>query len=62
MKTYGSWILRAWGMMDEVNSLLPNSSIRAKPMNTRTRKTVWKQRRRLANAPGSIRKRMLKRM
>jgi len=32
-----------------------------KPMNTRTRKTVWKQRRRLANAPRSIQKRVLKR-
>jgi hypothetical protein len=33
-----------------------------KPMNTRTRKTVLKERRRLANAPKSIQKRMLKRM
>lgn len=33
-----------------------------KPMNTRTRKTVLKERRRLANAPKSIQKRMLKRI
>lgn len=33
----------------------------AKPMNTRTRKTAWKERRRLANAPKSIQKRVLKR-
>lgn len=32
-----------------------------KPMNTRTRKTAWKEHRHLANAPRSIRKRMLKR-
>lgn len=32
-----------------------------KPMNTRTRKTAWKERRRLANAPRSLRKRVLKR-
>ena len=32
-----------------------------KPMNTRTRKTAWKERRRLANAPRSVRKRGLKR-
>lgn len=32
-----------------------------KPLNTRTRKTVLKERRRLANAPKSIQKRMLKR-
>lgn len=32
-----------------------------KPMNTRTRKTAWKERRRLANAPMSVRKRVLKR-
>lgn len=33
-----------------------------KPLNTRTRKTVLKERRRLANAPKSIQKRMLKRI
>lgn len=31
-----------------------------KPMNTRTGKTAWKERRRLANAPRSVRKRVLK--
>ncbi len=60
MKTYNNWILRAWGLMDAMDSLLAGP-MRVKPMNTRTRKTVWKQRRRLANAPRSIRKRMLKR-
>lgn len=33
-----------------------------KPLNTRTRKTALKERRRLANAPKSIQKRMLKRI
>ena len=32
-----------------------------KPRTTRTRKTAWKERRRLANAPKSIQKRVLKR-
>lgn len=36
-------------------------SIHPKPRNTRTRKTAWKERRRLANAPKSIQKRVLKR-
>lgn len=54
------WMLRAWELMDAMDSLV--SPIRVKPMNTRTRKTAWKQRRRLANAPRSVRKRMLKRI
>lgn len=62
MHTYSNWILRAWGLMDGVDSLLPSSSMGAKPMNTRTGKTAWKGRRRLANAPRSIQKRMLKRV
>lgn len=33
-----------------------------KPMNTRTRKTALKERRRLSNAPKSIQKRVLKRL
>lgn len=41
---------------DEIHDARP-----AKPMNTRTRKTAWKERRRLANAPRSVRKRVLKR-
>jgi hypothetical protein len=45
--------LTAW---DELPSMIP-----PKPMNTRTRKTAWKERRRLANAPKSIQKRVLKR-
>lgn len=32
-----------------------------KPRNTRTKKTAWKERRRLANAPKSVQKRVLKR-
>lgn len=32
-----------------------------KPLNTRTRKTALKERRRLSNAPKSIQKRVLKR-
>ena len=55
-----SWILQSWELLDTMDSLA--SPVRVKPMNTRTRKTVWKQRRRLANAPRSIRKRMLKRI
>lgn len=47
------------GSMDE----LPDMRL-LKPLNTgkRTRKTVWKERRRLSNSPKSIQKRVLKRM
>lgn len=50
--------MRAFELLppDEIHYVRP-----AKPMNTRTRKTAWKERRRLANAPRSIRKRALKR-
>jgi hypothetical protein len=41
---------------DELPSMIP-----PKPMNTRTRKTALKERRRLSNAPKSIQKRVLKR-
>ena len=61
-RIYDGWTLRVWGLMDAVNSLLSSSSMNVKPMNTRTRKTAWKERRRLANAPRSVRKRVLKRM
>lgn len=60
-RIYDGWTLRAWELMDAVNSLLSSSSMNVKPMNTRTRKTAWKERRRLANAPRSVRKRVLKR-
>ena len=50
--------MRAFELMppDEIHDVRP-----VKPMNTRTRKTAWKERRRLANAPRSVRKRVLKR-
>ena len=48
---------RAFELTGEVHDPWP-----PKPGNTRTRKTAWKERRRLANAPRSIQKRMLKRM
>lgn len=47
----------------EVEELMETIRTRpTKPLNTRTRKTVLKERRRLANAPKSIQKRMLKRI
>ena len=51
--------LRSFELMppDEIHAARP-----LKPMNTRTRKTAWKERRRLANAPRSIQKRVLKRI
>jgi hypothetical protein len=46
----------------EIEEILESLNSRPpKPMNTRTRKTAWKERRRLANAPKSIQKRVLKR-
>ena len=60
-RMYDGWTLRAWGLMDMADSLLSSSSMRVKPLNTRTRKTAWKERRRLANAPRGIQRRMLKR-
>jgi hypothetical protein len=43
--------------IDELPDIRP-----PKPRNTRTKKTAWKERRRLANAPKSIQKRVLKRV
>ena len=60
-RMYDGWTLNDWGLMDMEDSLLYSSSMRVKPLNTRTRKTAWKERRRLANAPRGIQRRMLKR-
>lgn len=49
-----SWIMRTWELLDPMDSIL--EPIRIKPMNTRTRKTVWKLRRRMANLPRSIKR------
>lgn len=50
-----NWIMRSWELHDTMDSFLPNP-IRIKPMNTRTQKTVWKERRRMANLPRSIKR------
>lgn len=50
-----NWIMRSWELLDTLDSFLPNP-IRIKPMNTRTRKTAWKERRRMANLPRSIKR------
>lgn len=48
-------IMRAFELFDTMDSLI--GTIKVKPMNTRTRKTVWKLRRRRANLPRSIKRR-----
>ena len=54
-------ILRAFGKF-EIGPLMELLDRRpTQPMNTRTRKTDWKERRRLSNAPKSTQKRVLKR-
>ena len=50
-----NWIMRAFELLDTMDSLI--GTIKVKPMNTRTRKTVWKLRRRRANLPRSIKRR-----
>ena len=50
-----NWIMRAFELLDTMNSIY--GTIKVKPMNTRTRKTVWKERRRRANLPRSIKRR-----
>ena len=47
--------MRSWELLDTLDSFLPNP-IRIKPMNTRTQKTAWKERRRMANLPRSIKR------
>lgn len=49
------WIMRTWELLDPMDSIY--KPIRVKPMNTRTRKTVWKERKRRANLPRSIKRR-----
>lgn len=52
-----NWIMRAFELLDTMDSI--HGTIRIKPMNTRTRKTVWKERRRRANLPRWILMRLL---
>lgn len=49
------WIMRTWELLDQMDSI--REPVRVKPMNTRTRKTAWKERRRRANLPCSIKRR-----
>lgn len=51
-----TWILRAWELLDTMDSLI--GPVRVKPMNVRTQKTAWKERRRRANLPRSIKRRV----
>ena len=51
-----AWLTRAWELLDTMDSLI--GPARVKPMNTRTQKTVWKERRRRANMPRSIKRRV----
>ena len=51
-----TWLMRAWELLDTMDSLI--GPVRVKPMNTRTQKTVWKERRRRANMPRSIKRRV----
>ena len=46
----------AFELLDTMDSFL-SRPIRVKPMNTRTQKTVWKESRRRANLPHSIKRR-----
>lgn len=50
-----AWLMRSWELSDMMDSLI--GPVRVKPMNTRTRKTIWKERRRRANLPRSIKRR-----
>ena len=50
------WIKRAWELLDPMD-FFRDGPIRVKPMNTRTHKTIWKERRRRANLPRSIKRR-----
>lgn len=49
------WIMRTFELRDTMDSLI--GTVKVKPMNTRTRKTIWKERRRRANLPRSIKRR-----
>lgn len=52
-------IMRTFELVDRMDSF--SQPCMVKPMNTRTRKTTWKERRRMANLPRSIKKRVGKR-
>lgn len=51
-----NWIMRAFELLDTADSLFCHGD--NKPLNTRTRKTVWKERRRRANLPRSVKRRL----
>ena len=51
-----SWCMKALELLDRADGFL--KPVRGKPMNTRTRKTVWKERRRRANMPRPIKRRI----
>ena len=48
-------IMRSFELLDTMDSII--GPLKVKPMNTRTRKTVWKERRRMANLPRYIKRR-----
>lgn len=50
-----NWIMITFELLDTMDSI--HGTLRVKPMNTRTRKTVWKERRRRANLPHSVKRR-----
>ena len=50
-----NWLMGAYEYIGMMDDLIDNRPI--KPMNTRTRKTAWKERRRRANLPRSIKRR-----
>jgi hypothetical protein len=54
-------IIQAMGDFDPMAMVEALNRKPMKPRNTRTKKTAWKERRPLANAPKSIQKRVLKR-
>lgn len=50
-----NWLMRAYEYIGMMGGLTANRPI--KPVNGRTRKTAWKERRRRANLPRSIKSR-----
>ena len=50
-----TWLIRSFELLDTLDSLI--GPARVKPMNTRTQKTVWKERKRRANLPRAIKRR-----
>ncbi len=53
------YVRRAFELVNAADDLIGPRPV--KPMNTRTRKTVWKERVRRANLPRSMQKRLAKR-